>query len=142
MSDIFSREVRSKIMAKIKKTNSKPELIVRKFLYHIGFRYRINAKKILGCPDIVIIRINTIIFVNGCFWHAHKNCKYNKTPKTNANYWISKIKGNAERDKSNLRELKRLGWNVITIWECELDKSKIENTFIELSNQLNSMRHN
>ncbi len=120
MSDKFSKEVRSEIMARIRKTNSKPEIIVRKHLFSGGFRYRINVRKLPGCPDIVLSKFKTIIFVNGCFWHAHKNCKYNKRPKSNKSYWIPKINRNVERDITNKKQLQKLGWKVIIIWECEV----------------------
>ncbi|WP_143883536.1 very short patch repair endonuclease [Chryseobacterium binzhouense] len=136
MKDKFSKEKRSEIMSKIKKTNTKPEMIVRKFLFSQGLRYRIHNKKLIGNPDIVLPKYKTIIFVNGCFWHAHNNCKLNRMPKSNTDYWIPKILRNVERDEINRVELEKLGWNVITVWECELGVKKREDTLIELYNKI------
>lgn len=135
MNDAFSKKKRSEIMSKIRKTNSKPEMLVRKFLFKNGFRFRIHSKKLLGNPDIVLPKYKTIVFVNGCFWHAHKNCKYNRMPKTNTAYWIPKIQGNVKRDKKNHKYLRKEGWNVLTVWECDLEKSKQTRTLNNL--QLN-----
>lgn len=136
MKDKFSKEKRSEIMSKIKKTNTKPEMIVRKFLFSRGLRYRIHNKKLIGNPDIVLPKYKIIIFVNGCFWHAHNNCKLNRMPKSNTDYWIPKILRNVERDETNRVELEKLGWNVITVWECELGVKKREDTLIELYNKI------
>lgn len=136
MKDKFSKEKRSEIMSKIKKTNTKPEMIVRKFLFSQGLRYRIHNKKLIGNPDIVLPKYKTIIFVNGCFWHAHNNCKLNRMPKSNTDYWIPKILRNVERDETNRVELEKLGWNVITVWECELGVKKREDVLIELYNEI------
>jgi DNA mismatch endonuclease (patch repair protein) len=138
MNDVFSKKKRSEIMSKIRKTNSKPEMLVRKFLFKNGFRFRIHYKKLLGNPDIVLPKYKTVVFVNGCFWHAHKNCKYNKMPKTNADYWIPKIQGNVERDKKNHEYLEKEGWNILTVWECDLEKPKQIRTLNKL--QLNLIR--
>ena len=119
-------------MSQIKKTNTKPELVVRKFLFGKGFRYRLYNKSLPGNPDIVLPKFKTIIFVNGCFWHAHKGCKYNRMPKTRTEYWIPKITGNVERDKMNLKILKKLGWKTLVVWECELNKEKAESTLTKL----------
>lgn len=119
-------------MSKIRKTNTKPELLVRKFLFGKGLRYRIHNKKLIGNPDIVLSKFKTVVFVNGCFWHAHENCKLNRMPKSNTDYWIPKILGNVERDKKNQEQLKQLGWNVLTIWECELSNQKIDQTLMNL----------
>ena len=115
-------------MSQIKKTNTKPELRLRSYLFKNGFRFRLYNKRLPGNPDIVLPKYKTIIFVNGCFWHAHKNCKYNKMPKSNTTYWVPKILRNVERDCSNKKELKKLGWNVLTIWECEAENKKLEKT--------------
>ncbi len=104
---------RSRMMAKIKKTNTKPELIVRRFLFKNGFRYRLYNKNLPGNPDIVLPKYKTIIFINGCFWHLHEGCKYNRMPKSRPDYWPIKLQGNADRDKINKMELERinyLGW--------------------------------
>ncbi|MCI8601867.1 MAG: DNA mismatch endonuclease Vsr [Oscillospiraceae bacterium] len=122
MADNHSKEIRSKNMSHIRSTNSKPEEIVRKYLFSKGFRYRKNVRGLPGCPDIVLPKYRTVIFVNGCFWHKH-NCPRFVWPSSNQAYWIPKIRRNAERDQANTAILKELGWNVIIVWECELKKA-------------------
>lgn len=122
MADNHSKEVRSMNMSHIRSTNSKPEEIVRKYLFPQGFRYRKNVKKLPGCPDIVLPKYRTVIFVNGCFWHKH-DCSRFVWPSSNQDYWRPKILRNVERDQKNVEELKALGWNVITVWECELKRA-------------------
>lgn len=107
-------------MSKIRSKNTKPELVLRKALFARGFRYRVNVPNLLGKPDIVLPKYQTVIFLHGCFWHRHEGCKYAYTPKTNTKFWIDKITSNAERDKVNLQKLTALGWSVITVWECEI----------------------
>ncbi len=109
-------------MSKIRCNNTKPENIVRKFLFSKGLRYRKNDKRYPGRPDIVLPKYRAIIFVNGCFWHSHEGCSKYVVPKTNSDYWIPKLKRNRERDEENINELKNSGWNVIIVWECELGK--------------------
>lgn len=123
MSDTKTPEERSRNMAKIKSENTKPENIVRKYLFKNGFRYRKNDKRYPGKPDIVLPKYHTVIFVNGCFWHMH-NCSRGRIPLSNQSYWVPKIKRNIERDKNNIMSLESMGWKVIVIWECEL-KNKI-----------------
>lgn len=106
---------RSENMARVKNKNTKPEIYLRKLLWHRGFRYRINYKQLPGSPDIFIPRYNTTIFVNGCFWHMHENCKYSSIPKTNRDFWEKKLKSNVKRDAKNYEELKKLGFNVIVV---------------------------
>ncbi len=118
--DIWSKEKRSEMMSKIRSRNTKPELTLRKALFARGFRYRVNDKHLPGKPDIVLPKYKTVIFLHGCFWHRHEGCKYAYTPKTNTEFWRNKITSNCERDKINLQKLTALGWNVITIWECEV----------------------
>ena len=122
MADNHSKEVRSMNMSHIRSTNSKPEEIVRKYLFSQGFRYRKNVRKLPGCPDMVLPKYRTVIFINGCFWHKH-DCPRFVWPSSNQDYWRPKILQNVERDQKNAEELKILGWNVITIWECELKKA-------------------
>lgn len=137
MPDKLTKEERSHLMAKVKNKNTTPEIIVRKFLFEKGYRYRINVKTIIGKPDIVLRKYNTIIFINGCFWHGH-NCKSGRNvPKTNVDYWEDKIKMNVSRDKENYEEIKNLNWNIITIWECSLKIRVREQTLLKLSNYLN-----
>lgn len=124
MSDIFSQTKRSDIMSKISSKDTKPEILVRKFLFSKGFRYRINVKTLPGKPDIVLPKYKTIIFVNGCFWHGH-NCKKGKLPSSNTDFWKEKISNNKSRDAKNSDLLVKLGWKVIIIWQCEI--SKIDN---------------
>ena len=132
MSDIFSSQKRSDIMSKISGKNTKPEILVRKFLFSKGFRYRINVKTLPGKPDIVLPKYKTIIFVNGCFWHGH-NCKKGKLPSSNTDFWKEKISNNKSRDAKNSDLLVKLGWKVIIIWQCEI--SKIDNR-IKILNKL------
>lgn len=111
-------------MSRIKSQDTKPELLVRKFLHKNGFRYRLHVKDLPGKPDIVLPKYKTLIFVHGCFWHGHQNCKFFKPPKSNQDYWIEKINKNINRDKKHKRVLKQDKWKVITIWECDLKKEK------------------
>ena len=113
-------------MSRIKDKNTRPEEIVRKYLFSKGFRYRKNDKRLPGTPDIVLPKYKTVIFVNGCFWHGHKDCRYFVIPKTNTDFWLNKINTNIERDKRKQEALKELGWNVIVVWECELKKQTKE----------------
>ena len=126
MADIKSKEARSKNMSAIKGKNTKPEVIVRKYLFSRGFRYRINVSQLPGKPDIVLAKYNTVIFENGCFWHLHEGCKYFVWPKQNADFWRNKITGNAERDKRNYNALIAAGWQVLIVWECQLKQSREE----------------
>ena len=112
-------------MSRIRSTNSKPEEIVRKYLFSKGFRYRKNVNKLPGCPDIVLPKYKTVIFVNGCFWHKH-DCPRFVWPSSNQDYWIPKIQRNIERDRLNVAELQKKGWHIITVWECELKKKNRE----------------
>lgn len=135
MADNHSKEVRSMNMSHIRSTNSKPEEIVRKYLFSKGFRYRKNVRSLPGVPDIVLKKYKTVIFVNGCFWHMH-NCPRFVWPSSNQEYWRPKILGNVERDKRNISELRDLGWNVIIVWECELKKSVREARLLKLCGEI------
>ncbi|MDM8159168.1 DNA mismatch endonuclease Vsr [Labilibaculum sp. K2S] len=128
MTDTHSKEIRSYNMSRIKGKNTKPELVVRKFLFANGFRYRLHAKNLPGKPDIVLPKYKTVIFVNGCFWHGHPNCKYFVLPKTRTEWWLQKITNTQKRDRQAKTELHTLGWRVITIWECELKPKRVEET--------------
>lgn len=125
MADNLPKEVRSRNMSHIKSTNSKPEEIVRKYLYSRGLRYRKNVKTLPGKPDIVLSKYKTVVFVNGCFWHHH-DCGRFVWPSSNSEYWRQKIDANVERDKKNKSLLESQGWKVIVIWECELKRSVSE----------------
>lgn len=115
-------------MAQVKSIETKPEIALRKFLFSHGFRYRKNVKQLLGKPDIVLPKYKTIIFVHGCFWHGHKNCEASTLPKSRQEYWYPKIKGNIKRDIKNKKLLKKLGWQIITVWECQIKKILTENS--------------
>lgn len=121
--DVHSKEVRSYNMSCIKGKGTKPEEIVRKYLFSHGFRYRKNDKRLPGTPDIVLPKYKTVIFVNGCFWHGHEGCKYFVWPKNNAEFWKAKILQNIERDKRDFERLENAGWKVIVVWECSLKKA-------------------
>lgn len=123
-------------MSRIKGKNTKPEILARKFLFAQGFRYRLHDKKLPGKPDIVLPKYNALIFIHGCFWHGHDGCKYFVTPKTRTEWWLNKINGNKSKDAENLLALKKEGWNVFTIWECELLADKRENTLTKLLKRL------
>ena len=125
MADSYTKEQRSYNMSRIRSKNNVPEEKVRKFLFSKGFRYRKNDKKLPGCPDIVLSKYKTVIFVNGCFWHKH-NCKRFVWPSSNEDYWKKKILRNVERDEINIKKLKDLGWKVLVVWECELKKAAID----------------
>lgn len=136
MADRHTPEQRRFNMQMIKGTNTKPELLLRKSLFAKGFRYRINVKKLPGRPDLVLPKYKTVIFVHGCFWHGHENCRYFVVPKSNTEFWTEKILGNKQRDFKSTVKLKELGWTVITVWECELKKDKIEETIINLIGEI------
>lgn len=133
--DNHSKEARSKNMSRIRSTNSKPEEIVRKYLFSQGFRYRKNVRTLPGCPDIVLPKYKTVIFVNGCFWHKH-NCPRFVWPSSNEEYWRPKILKNVERDQVSTALLRDAGWNVIVVWECELKKKVREERLDRLCVQI------
>ena len=122
--DVHDKKTRSYNMSRIKGKNTKPEEIVRKYLFSKGFRYRKNDKRLPGTPDIVLPKYKTVIFVNGCFWHGHEGCKHFVWPKDNADFWKMKIESNIMRDVRKNKELVDSGWRVITIWECEIKHDK------------------
>lgn len=124
MADVHDKHTRSYNMSRIKGKNTKPELLVRKFLFANGFRYRLNVKTLPGKPDIVLPKYKTVIFVNGCFWHGHEGCKYFVVPKTRTEWWLDKIKGTQKRDREAEIQLNVLGWKVISLWTCQLKKEK------------------
>ena len=126
--DVHDKKTRSYNMSQIKGKDTKPEELVRKALFSKGFRYRKNDRKLPGSPDIVLPKYRTVIFVNGCFWHGHKGCKYYVVPKTNTTFWLNKRNSNILRDTCQQRQLKEMGWNVIIVWECELKKQMLDNT--------------
>ena len=136
--DFVTPEKRSNIMRSIKSRDSKPEIILRKFLFSKGYRYRKNYKKLPGRPDIVFVSKKIAIFVNGCFWHQHENCKIANKPRSNTAFWDEKFKKNLERDIRNQQLLKDLGWDPIVIWECEiLDINRNPKDLNPIVNRLN-----
>lgn len=136
MGDTHSKATRSYNMSQIRSKNTKPEMAVRQFLFSKGFRYRLHDKKLAGNPDIVLRKYKTVIFVHGCFWHAHDNCKYSVQVKSNVQYWFPKIRNNVSRDIIAQHQLSVAGWNVIVIWECQLKPRVIDKTFDSLYKDL------
>lgn len=139
MADVHTPEQRSYNMSQIRGKNTKPEELVRKYLFSQGFRYRKNDPRLPGKPDIVLPKYKTVIFINGCFWHGHEGCRYFVWPKNNAEFWKVKINGNIQRDAQCVHLLKEQGWNVIVVWECELKKANREATLIGLATRLKHM---
>ncbi|NLS91516.1 MAG: DNA mismatch endonuclease Vsr [Planctomycetaceae bacterium] len=119
MADVFSPEKRSAIMARIKGGNTKPELLVRRIVHSLGYRYRLHSKQLPGKPDLVLPRHHKVIFVHGCFWHGHPRCKRSALPTSNVTFWQEKIGKNRVRDKRTVRNLRRMGWEVLVVWQCQ-----------------------
>ena len=136
MADVHTPEQRSYNMSRIRGKNTKPEELVRKYLFSQGFRYRKNDARLPGKPDIVLPKYKTVIFVNGCFWHAHKGCRYFVWPKNNADFWKKKIKSNVVRDIKNHQSLQNLGWKVVVVWECELKGKNRGNTLAQVCEKI------
>jgi len=126
MADNRSPQARSYNMSRIRSTNTKPEELVRKYLFAKGFRYRKNDRRYPGKPDIVLPKYRTIIFVHGCFWHYHQDCPYFVMPKSNVEFWKAKLENNQKRDEKNIEKLRAGGWQVIVVWGCELKRNKCE----------------
>ena len=140
MADVHSKETRSYNMSQIKGWDTKPEILVRKYLFSKGLRFRKNDKRYLRHPDIVLPKYKTIIFVHGCFWHLHEGCRYAVMPTSNVEFWEKKLNGNKTRDIRNQDILSAMGWNVITIWECELKKDKRDETLDKLYYQITNKK--
>jgi len=136
MADVHEPETRSYNMSQIQAKDTKPEMLVRKFLHANGFRYRLHVKDLPGKPDLVLPKYNTVIFVHGCFWHAHENCKYFTIPKTRTDWWKEKLFGNRKRDEKHIEQLEQSGWNVILVWECELKGDEKLETLKKLAHTL------
>ncbi|MEP4094587.1 DNA mismatch endonuclease Vsr [Reichenbachiella sp.] len=138
--DIYSKKKRSEIMSKISGKETKPEIVVRKYLHSNGFRFRKNDKRLPGKPDILLPKYKTAILVHGCFWHGHE-CKAGKLPETRKEFWINKISSTKKRDLRNIKQLKELGWIVIVIWQCEVKtKANQEMRLPQLVKQLKSLQ--
>lgn len=135
--DKLTKEQRHKCMSSIKGKDTKPELLVRKFLFKRGYRYRLNHPRLPGHPDLVMLKYRSVIFVNGCFWHGHEGCKYFILPKSNTDFWKTKIERNKERDIEVQKELAKMGWHCITIWECQLRPNIKDQTLESLDYTLN-----
>ena len=139
MTDVMTPEQRSRNMAAIKWKDTKPEMIVRKYLFSRGLRFRVQVRKLPGNPDIVLPKYKTVIFVNGCLWHGHEGCKYFRLPKSNVEFWKEKIERNIERDRESMQALLDLRWKVIRVWECELrNKANREVTLNKIYNSITS----
>jgi DNA mismatch endonuclease (patch repair protein) len=132
MPDVMTPQQRHECMSHIRSKDTKPEQLVRQALWHNGFRYRLHDKRLPGKPDIVLPKYHTVIFINGCFWHGHKGCRYYVIPKTNSSFWLDKIESNKARDARDISVLNEAGWRVMTIWECELKKPVLERTISSL----------
>lgn len=130
--DIWSKEKRSEVMAKIRSENTKPEKLLRSWFYGNGLRFRIHRKDLPGKPDIVFSKYKTVIFVHGCFWHYHKDCREGRIPSTNSKFWEEKLSKNIQRDEKHQLKLKELGWKVIVVWECEINKNLNTESFKEI----------
>jgi DNA mismatch endonuclease (patch repair protein) len=130
--DVHNPATRSYNMSRIKSKNTQPEMLVRRFLHARGFRYLLHAKKLPGKPDMVLPKYRTVIFVHGCFWHGHAHCKYYVVPKTRTDWWLNKINNNIANDHKAIATLQQQGYNVITIWECQLKPALVENTLTAL----------
>ena len=120
--DNLSRAERSEIMARVRSTDTRPEILVRKLVYALGYRYRLHARELPGRPDIVFRKRAKVIFVHGCFWHRHAGCALARMPKSRLEFWQPKLEGNKKRDERNKRELQRMGWKVLTVWECQVNR--------------------
>jgi len=136
MTDVHDKITRSYNMSRIRATNTKPELLVRKFLHAQGFRYKLHDKTIPGKPDLVLPKYKTVIFIHGCFWHGHIDCKYFVVPKTRTDWWLNKINTNRSNDTKAIKALKKEGWKIITIWECDLKPAKVEKKLLTLLRKL------
>ena len=136
MADVHSKAQRRFNMQQIKSKNTRPEMLVRKFLFAHGYRYRLHYKKLPGKPDIILPKYKTVIFVHGCFWHGHTNCKYYVVPKTRTDWWLNKINRNIALDNKAITALKKEGWKIITVWECKLKPAMVEKTLSALLKKL------
>ena len=139
MADRMTKEQRHKCMSRIKGRDTKPEMIVRRYLHSRGYRYRVNVRRLPGTPDIVLRKYKTAIFINGCFWHGHEGCRYHVPPKSNSQFWQQKIERNKQRDIEKRIQLRHLGWHTIIIWECQLKPKQYYTTLQALEETLNKI---
>ena len=126
MADIWSKKKRSEVMARIRGQDTKPEILLRSLLHRAGFRFRKNVRALPGCPDIILPKYKTVIFVHGCFWHGHSGCRDFVWPKTRKSFWREKILGNRKRDETNRKKLEKAGWRVVEVWECDVVSKRIQ----------------
>jgi len=136
MADVHDTATRSYNMSRIRGKDTKPELLVRKFLHAQGYRYRLHVKDLPGKPDIVLPKYKTVIFIHGCFWHGHTNCNYFKTPQTRTEWWLNKINNNKANDEKAVKRLRKEGWKTIVIWECQLKPDLLKKTVTSILNKL------
>jgi DNA mismatch endonuclease (patch repair protein) len=136
MADVHNKATRSYNMSQIKGKDTKPEMLVRKFLHARGFRYKLHDKTLPGKPDLVLPKYKTVIFIHGCFWHGHEGCSYYVVPKTRTDWWLNKINGNIANDQKAIAALEKEGWKIITIWECDLKANKISKTLANLPGKI------
>ena len=136
MADRIPKEKRSEIMSRIRSANTKPELLLRRAMWRMGFRYRVNDRRLPGKPDIVLPRYRTVVFVHGCFWHGHEGCKNYTVPKTNIDFWTAKVARNRERDQEEWRRLEAMGWSVVIVWECQLKKAELDETVSRVAEEI------
>lgn len=138
MTDVHDKATRSYNMSRIKGKNTKPEMLVRKFLHAQGFRYRLHVNDMPGKPDIVLPKYRTVIFIHGCFWHGHEHCRYYVLPKTRTEWWLNKINRNVANDNISVKKLELAGWRIIIIWECTLKANVVNKTLRELLTKITS----
>ena len=136
MADTMTQSQRHFTMSQVHSNSTKPELKLRQALWHLGFRYLVNDKGLPGTPDIVLPKYRTAIFIHGCFWHGHKGCKFYTIPKTNTEFWQSKVARNRQRDQEVWRQLEAKGWFVIIVWECQLKKAKFQETIESVATEI------
>jgi DNA mismatch endonuclease, patch repair protein len=138
MADVHSVAVRSYNMSKIRAKDTKPEMVLRKHLFSLGLRYRLHSAHLPGKPDLVFSRYKTVVFIHGCFWHGHDGCRYFVIPKTRTDWWLDKIRKNKERDNESVKKLRRMGWKILVVHECELKGPKTIKTFKKIERQIKS----
>ena len=136
MADVHNPAQRSYNMSRIRSTGTKPEMLVRQYLHAKGFRYKLHDKNLPGKPDLVLPKYCTVIFIHGCFWHGHSNCKYYKVPQTRTNWWLQKIGTNQTNDAKAILALQQQGWKIIIVWECDLKPAKAAGTLQALTDNI------